>query len=102
MQDNAAKNLATAEAANMKAKMLAPTQPEKEDQNIAQAMAQVTGKLPAPQQPRGPDAGAAAEADPRHRHRADQRPAVERVRADPTRAWHVWDRPRNSRHRRAL
>ena len=49
MQDNAAKNLATAEAANMKAKMLAPTQPEKEDQNIAQAMAQVTGKLPAPQ-----------------------------------------------------
>ena len=48
MQDNAARNLATAEAQNMKAKMLAPTQPEKEDSNIAQAMQQVQGKLPAP------------------------------------------------------
>lgn len=48
MQDNASRNLATAEAQNMKAKMLAPTEPEKEDSNIAQAMQQVQGKLPAP------------------------------------------------------
>ena len=48
MQDNAARNLATAEAQNMKAKMLAPTKPEQDDSNIAQAMAQVQGKLPAP------------------------------------------------------
>ena len=48
MQDNASKNLATAEAANMKAKMLAPTKPEQDDGNIAAAMAQVQGKLPAP------------------------------------------------------
>ena len=48
MQDNAARNLATAEAANAKAKLLAPTRPEQDDPNIAQAMAQVQGKLPAP------------------------------------------------------
>jgi DNA repair exonuclease SbcCD ATPase subunit len=48
MQDNAAHNLASAEAANAKAKMLAPSQPEKEDPNIALAMAQVRGTLPAP------------------------------------------------------
>ncbi len=48
MQDNATKNLASAEAANMKAKLLAPTQPEKDDSNIAQAMATVQGRLPAP------------------------------------------------------
>ena len=48
MQDNAARNMATAEAANAKAKLLAPTRPEKDDPNIAMAMAQVQGKLPAP------------------------------------------------------
>ena len=48
MQDNAARNLATAEAANAKAKLLAPTRPEQDDKNIALAMAQVQGKLPAP------------------------------------------------------
>ena len=48
MQDNAAKNLASAEAANAKAKLLAPTRPEQDDPNIAQAMAQVKGQLPAP------------------------------------------------------
>jgi len=48
MQDNASKNLATAEAANSKAKLLAPTRPEQDDPNIAMAMAQVQGKLPAP------------------------------------------------------
>lgn len=48
MQDNAARNLATAEAANAKAKLLAPTRPERDDPNIAMAMAQVQGKLPAP------------------------------------------------------
>jgi len=48
MQDNAARDLAQAESANMKAKLLAPTRPEQEDSNIASAMAQVQGKLPAP------------------------------------------------------
>ena len=48
MQDNAAKNLASAEAANAKAKLLAPTRPEQDDPNIAMAMEQVQGKLPAP------------------------------------------------------
>jgi len=48
MQDNAAHNLASAEAANAKAKLLAPTRPEQDDPNIAMALAQVQGKLPAP------------------------------------------------------
>jgi chromosome segregation ATPase len=48
MQDNAARNLASAEAANAKARLLAPTRPEQDDPNIAMAMAQVQGKLPAP------------------------------------------------------
>jgi len=48
MQDNAARDLASAEAANAKAKLLAPTRPEQDDPNIASAMAQVQGKLPTP------------------------------------------------------
>jgi len=48
MQDNASRNLASAEAANAKARLLAPTRPEQDDPNIALAMAQVQGKLPAP------------------------------------------------------
>jgi DNA repair exonuclease SbcCD ATPase subunit len=48
MQDNAARNLASAEAANAKAKLLAPTRPEQDDPNISIAMAQVQGRLPAP------------------------------------------------------
>lgn len=44
MQDAAARNLAAAEAASAKAKLLAPTNPEKEDANIASAMAAVSGK----------------------------------------------------------
>jgi hypothetical protein len=47
MQDNAARDLAQAESANMKAKLLAPTRPEQDDKNIASAMAQVQGRLPA-------------------------------------------------------
>ncbi len=49
MQDNAARNLATAEAANAKAKLLAPSRPEQDDPNIALAMAQAQGRLPAPE-----------------------------------------------------
>lgn len=49
MQDAAAKNMAEAEAANSKAKLLRPTEPEKEDPNIAAAMAAASGKAPAPQ-----------------------------------------------------
>lgn len=48
MQDNAARNLAEAEAANAKAKLLAPTRPEKEDPNIAEAMRAASGQAPAP------------------------------------------------------
>ncbi len=48
MQDNASRNLVDAEAANTKAKMLAPTRPEQEDPNIAMALQQVQGKLPGP------------------------------------------------------
>ncbi len=48
MQDNASRNLADAEAANAKAKLLAPSRPEQEDQNIAVALQQVQGKLPGP------------------------------------------------------
>lgn len=44
MQDTAAKDLAAAEAANAKAKLLAPTVPEKDDPNIAAAMAAASGK----------------------------------------------------------
>jgi len=48
MQDNASRNLADAESANAKAKLLAPTRPEQDDPNIAMALQQVQGKLPAP------------------------------------------------------
>jgi chromosome segregation ATPase len=48
MQDTAARDLANAEAANMKAKLLKPTQPEQEDPNIARAMQIASGKPAAP------------------------------------------------------
>jgi chromosome segregation ATPase len=48
MQDSAARDLASAEAASSKAKLLAPTRPEQDDPHIAKAMAQVEGKLPTP------------------------------------------------------
>lgn len=48
MQDRAAKDLAVAEAANTKAKLLKPTRPEEEDPNIAAAMATASGARPAP------------------------------------------------------
>ncbi len=48
MQDSAARDLANAEAANMKAKLLTPTQPEKEDANIARAMQIASGTPAAP------------------------------------------------------
>ena len=48
MQDNAARNLAAAEAANAKAKLLQPTRPEQDDPNIAAAMAAASGARPAP------------------------------------------------------
>ncbi|SMH31325.1 hypothetical protein [Azospirillum agricola] len=44
MQDTAAKDLASAEAAKAKAKLLSPTVPEKDDPNIAAAMAAAAGK----------------------------------------------------------
>ncbi len=47
MQDSAARDLAAAEAAASKAKLLQPTSPEKDDPNISAAMAKVSGALPA-------------------------------------------------------
>ncbi|MCW2247086.1 chromosome segregation ATPase [Azospirillum fermentarium] len=44
MQDASAKDLAEAEAASAKAKLLTPSNPEKEDPNIAAAMAAASGK----------------------------------------------------------
>jgi hypothetical protein len=46
MQDRAAKDLAAAEAANTKAKLLQPTRPEQDDPNIAAALAAVSGAKP--------------------------------------------------------
>lgn len=48
MRESAARDLAQAEAANAKAKLLRPTEPEREDPNIAAAMASVSGPAPAP------------------------------------------------------
>ena len=45
MQDNAARNLAQAEAANAKAALLKPTRPEQDDPNIVAAMAAVSGAV---------------------------------------------------------
>lgn len=44
MKDSAERDLASAEAANAKSRLLTPTKPEKDDGNIAAAMAQAQGK----------------------------------------------------------
>jgi chromosome segregation ATPase len=49
MTDAAAKDLASADAASAKAKLLKPSKPEQEDQNIARALDAAAGKSPAPQ-----------------------------------------------------
>ncbi len=48
MQDAANKDLASADAANAKAKLLTPTKPEKDDPNIAAAMDEAQGRSPTP------------------------------------------------------
>jgi hypothetical protein len=48
MQDAAARDLATAEAANSKARLLKPSKPEEEDPNIKAALAAATGAKPTP------------------------------------------------------
>lgn len=48
MQDTAARELAVAEAANAKARLLKPTRPEEDDPNIKAALQAATGALPAP------------------------------------------------------
>ena len=48
MQDAAARELAGAEAANAKARLLKPTRPEEDDPNIKAALQAATGALPAP------------------------------------------------------
>jgi chromosome segregation ATPase len=47
MQDTAQRNLAAAEAANAKARLLKPSRPEQDDPNIVEAMAKASGQLPA-------------------------------------------------------
>jgi chromosome segregation ATPase len=49
MHEAAARDLASADAAAAKAKLLRPTQPEQEDPNIAAALAAAAGRSPAPQ-----------------------------------------------------
>jgi DNA repair exonuclease SbcCD ATPase subunit len=49
MNEAAARDLAQAEAASLKAKLLAPTRPEQDDPNIAAALAAASGKGPVPQ-----------------------------------------------------
>jgi DNA repair exonuclease SbcCD ATPase subunit len=49
MHDAASRDLASADAATAKAKLLRPTQPEQDDPNIAAALAAASGKSPAPQ-----------------------------------------------------
>ena len=49
MQDTAAKDLMAAEAAGAKARLLTPTQPEKDDPNIAAALAAASGAGATPQ-----------------------------------------------------
>lgn len=49
MQDAAQRDLASADSAMAKAKLLRPTRPEEEDPNIAAALAAAAGKSPAPQ-----------------------------------------------------
>lgn len=49
MQDTAARDLAAAEAANAKARLLKPTKPEEDDPNIAAALAVASGTRPQPQ-----------------------------------------------------
>ncbi|MBP2291573.1 hypothetical protein [Azospirillum rugosum] len=48
MQDAAARDLASAEAANSKARLLKPSKPEEEDPNIKAALAAASGGKPAP------------------------------------------------------
>lgn len=48
MQDMAAKDLVSAEAAMAKARLLKPSKPEEEDPNIAAALAAASGKSPTP------------------------------------------------------
>jgi chromosome segregation ATPase len=49
MHDAAARDLASADAAMAKARLLRPTQPEQDDPNIAAALASVSGRSPTPQ-----------------------------------------------------
>jgi hypothetical protein len=48
MQDAAARDLASADAAASKARLLKPTKPEEEDPNIAEALRLASGKGAAP------------------------------------------------------
>jgi hypothetical protein len=49
MQEAAQRDLASADVAMAKAKLLRPTRPEQDDPNIAAVMATAAGQSPAPQ-----------------------------------------------------
>jgi hypothetical protein len=51
MQEAAARDLALAESASAKARLLKPTDPERDDPNIAAALGEASGQPPAPQSP---------------------------------------------------
>ena len=80
MRENADRDLAQAEAANAKAKLLAPTRPEKDDPHIAAAMNAVTGSG-APQGSLS-DRLAALEAERRHAAPAGAFAALTHARLD--------------------
>ena len=72
MQDAAARDLANAEAANMKAKLLKPTRPEQDDPNIAACNAdrlRQAGGADQPDRPAGSAARALIERPPARRGR---------------------------------
>jgi hypothetical protein len=48
MQEVAARDLASADAATAKARLLRPSKPEEDDANISAALAAASGKPPAP------------------------------------------------------
>jgi hypothetical protein len=48
MQDSAARDMASADAAAAKAKLLKPTKPEEDDPNIAEALRRASGQAPTP------------------------------------------------------
>jgi hypothetical protein len=109
MQESAARDLASAEAAGAKAKLLQQTRPEKDDPNIAAAMATASGASPTParlsdrlaalrqlQPPGGPRRRACRRRDSNSQPRT---PSGRGLRAPETRVGDALERFPISRHR---